>query len=61
MKKITLDVNDLQVATFATDAKLAQSGTVAAHDRPTISAPCDTCYLSCEFTPCFDYTCQQPC
>jgi len=58
MKKIKLDLDELAVATFTTDVKPATHGTVAAHDKPT---PNDTCYLSCYFTPCFDFTCQQPC
>lgn len=61
MKKIKLNLDELAVATFTTDLKPATHGTVAAHDKPTLSAPCDTCYVSCNFTPCFDYTCQQPC
>jgi len=62
MKKISLDLDALQVDSFATDAPLPEQGTVQGH-ADTFFLPCQTgtCGFSCGLTCGFGSTCLNQC
>lgn len=63
MKKITLNLDALQVDSFTTDAPLPEQGTVQALEAETFFLPCETgtCGFTCGLTCGFGGSCIRQC